>query len=90
MVSKIPIYKTECKKVGFSKVSTNSKRMIFSFWTMKMWNVSADHRYRKTKIDCLRFVMCPLLAPGFQGFFSFFDVAVNSTNEANKAGCARH
>ncbi len=27
------------------------------------------HRYRKTKIDCLRFVMCPLLVPGFQGFF---------------------
>ncbi len=31
------------------------------------------------KIDCLRFVMCPLLALGFQGFFY---VAVNSTNEA--------
>jgi hypothetical protein len=28
--------------------------------------------------------MCTLLAPGFQGFF--FDAAINSTNEANKAG----
>jgi hypothetical protein len=27
------------------------------------------HRYRKSKIDCLRFVTCPLLAPVFQGFF---------------------
>ena len=31
--------------------------------------------------------MCPILAPGFQGFyFSFFAAAVKSTNEANKAG----
>jgi hypothetical protein len=46
------------------------------------------HRYRKSKIDCLRFVMCLLLAPVFQGFFffSFFAVAINSTDEANKAG----
>ncbi len=28
--------------------------------------------------------MCPLLAPDFQGFF--FAMAINSTNEANKAG----
>ncbi len=27
---------------------------------------------KRQKIDCLRFIMCPLLAPGFQGFFSFF------------------
>ncbi len=27
------------------------------------------HRNQKSKIDCLRFVMCPLLAPVFQGFF---------------------
>jgi hypothetical protein len=30
--------------------------------------------------------MCPLLALVFQGFFFFFVVAINSTNEANKAG----
>ncbi len=30
--------------------------------------------------------MCPLLAPVFQGFFFIFVVAINSTNEANKAG----
>jgi hypothetical protein len=33
--------------------------------------------------------MCPLLAPVFQGFFFFFAVAINSTNEANKAGSTR-
>ncbi len=45
------------------------------------------HRYRKAKIDCLRFVMCPLLAQLEIGFFSSFSVAaVYSTNEANKAG----
>ncbi len=37
------------------------------------------------QIDCLRFVMCPLLAPVFQAS-SFFAVAINSTNVANKAG----
>ncbi len=45
------------------------------------------HRYRKAKIDCLRFVMCPLLAQLEIGFFSLFSAAaVYSTNEANKAG----
>ncbi len=43
------------------------------------------------KIECLRFIMCPLLVLGFQGFFfSFFDAAINSTNEVNKAGGMRH
>ncbi len=37
------------------------------------------------QIDCLRFVMCLLLAPVFQGFFSFA-ATIYSTNEANKAG----
>ncbi len=38
-------------------------------------------------IDCLSFVMCPLLAQLKTGFFSiFFAVAVYSTNEANKSG----
>ncbi len=44
-----------------------------------------------SKIDCLRFVMCPLLVPVLMGLFSFlFDAAVNSTNEANKAGGTCH
>jgi len=42
------------------------------------------HRNRKTKIDCLRFVMCPLLVPIFKGIF--VAVAINSTNKANVAG----
>jgi hypothetical protein len=29
--------------------------------------LSLDPRYRMTKIDCLRFVMCLLLVPVFQG-----------------------
>jgi hypothetical protein len=45
-----------------------------------------NHRYRKAKIDCLSFVMCPLLAQLIIGFFS---LVVNSTNEANKAGGTR-
>jgi len=54
-------------------------------WSL-FW-MAGNHRYQKSKIDCLRFVMCPLLAPVFQGFFFFFfAVAINSTNEANKAG----
>ncbi len=37
------------------------------------------------KIDCLRFLMCPLLGLIFQGFFFYFIAAViNSSNEANK------
>jgi hypothetical protein len=39
---------------------------------------------KSPKIDCLRFVMHPLQAPVFKGFF--FVVAINSTNEANKVG----
>jgi hypothetical protein len=27
---------------------------------------------KRLKINCLRFVMCPLLAPGFQGFYFLF------------------
>ncbi len=39
-------------------------------------------QYRKTKIDCLRFVMCPLLAPVFQGFFLV--ATMHSANETNR------
>jgi hypothetical protein len=42
------------------------------------------HKYRKTRIDCLRFIMCPLLALVFQGrLLPFLDAA-------NKAGGMRH
>ncbi len=48
------------------------------------------HRYRKSKIDCLRFVMCPILAPVFQGFFFFFlrwplTVLMKQTRQAVRA-----
>jgi len=49
-----------------------------------------SHRYRKAKIDCLSFVMCPLLEQPIIAFFSsFFAVDIYSTNEANKAGGTR-
>jgi hypothetical protein len=44
------------------------------------------HRYQKTKIDCLRFVMCPPLGRSSKAFFA---AAINSTNEANQAGSTR-
>ncbi len=60
---------------------------LYSSTHLKL-NFSPSHRYlKKSKIDCLRFVMCPLLAPVFQGFF--FAVAINNTNEANRAGGMR-
>ncbi len=34
------------------------------------WGLTID--IERKKIDCLRFVMCLLLAPGFQGFFFLF------------------
>jgi hypothetical protein len=44
-----------------------------------------------SKIDCLRFLMCPLLVLVLIGFFSScFAVAINSNNEANKAGGTCH
>ncbi len=52
--------------------------------TKKIFFINIFDRYRKTKIDCLRFVMCLLLASGFQRLI--FDAAINSTNEANNAG----
>jgi hypothetical protein len=44
-----------------------------------------------SKIDCLRFVVCPLLAQLITGFFSSFSAAaIHSTNEANKADGTCH
>ncbi len=67
----------------------------------------SDHRYqidrlrtlwfnpqisKVSEIDCLRFIMCPILAPVLIGFFSvfFFAAAINSVNESNKAGSTCH
>jgi hypothetical protein len=52
------------------------------------------HRYLKN-VDCLSFVMCPLLAPHlprtFSGFFLFFfAAATDRTNKTNKAGSMWH
>jgi hypothetical protein len=72
-------------------------RKMFKFEVENRQMVGSIHRYYKyidkpidierPKIDCLSFVMCPLLAQLKIGFFSFFvAAAVYSTNEANKAG----
>ncbi len=49
----------------------NRKTFIKVFYA-KHDGLGLEHRYRKSKIDCSRFVMCPLLALVFQGFFSLF------------------
>jgi hypothetical protein len=45
-------------------------------------NFYNSHRYQSSKIDCLSFVKCPLLAKLIIGFF-FFAAAVYSANEEN-------
>ena len=50
-----------------------------------------SNKYRKTKIACLRFVMCLLLAPGFQASFFFPFLMQPLTvlmNQARQAVCA--
>jgi hypothetical protein len=53
----------------------------------------AEQRYLKN-IDCLSFEVCLLLAPHLPRhlpfLFLFFAAAINSTNEANKAGSMLH
>jgi hypothetical protein len=44
-----------------------------------------NHRHQ-SNIDCLSFVMYPLLAQLKASFLSFFAAAIYSTIEANKAG----
>jgi hypothetical protein len=51
--------------------------------------VSLIHRYLNN-LDCLSFVVCPLLALHLPRHFPFFAAAINSTTEANKAGSMRH
>ncbi len=51
--------------------------------------ITFNHRYLKN-IDCLSFVVCPLLVPHLPRHFPFFAAAINSTNEANKAGDTCH
>ncbi len=47
------------------------------------YSMGYNHRYLKN-IDCLSFVMCPLLAPHLPRHI--FAAATNSTNETSKAG----
>ncbi len=52
--------------------------------------LNTNHRHL-SNIDCLSFVMCPLLTPLVIGFFSFFfAAAINGTYEANKASGTCH
>ncbi len=50
--------------------------------------ITLAHRYQKTKIDCLRFVMCLLLTPVIQGFFFLMrplTVLMRQTSQAVRA-----
>jgi hypothetical protein len=51
---------------------------LLPMFSNKMGANSFRQISKVSKIYCLRFVMCPLLAPVFQGFFV---VAINGTNE---------
>jgi hypothetical protein len=63
--------------LGLDPGPASTKKKVFVF--------SID--IERPKIDCLSFVMCPLLAQLKIGIFSsFISAAVYSTNEANKAG----
>ncbi len=63
------------------------RELLFNKAASADWAGCRAHRYRETKIDCLRLVMCPLLVLVFQGFF---DAAINSANETSKAGSMCH
>jgi hypothetical protein len=69
------------------KNATNSNMAVLTLapWATQQEIETIDIQ---RKIDCIRFVMCPLLAPYFKPFF--LAVAINSTNEANKAGSMCH
>ncbi len=57
-----------------------------------MSEVSYKHKYRKTKNRLLKVCYVPATSARLPRllFFFFFGVAVNSTNEANKAGGTCH
>ena len=59
-------------KVFISKIFHPKIVIFMKTFGRKLARVSVAHRYQKSKIDCLRFVMCPLLALVLQGFFFFF------------------
>ncbi len=46
--------------------------MFYSTSPKVLYKVTLAHKYQKSKIDCLRFDVCPLQVPVFQGFFFFF------------------
>ena len=75
-------------------------RLVFCWRRWRKWGpkavtphrhcISFVHRYLKN-IDCLSFVVCLLIAPHLPNhFLPFFVAAINSTNEANKAGGTCH
>jgi hypothetical protein len=66
-----------------------AKYRFFHFISLSLMVLTID--IESSKIDCLRFVVCPLLAQLITGFFSSFSAAaIHSTNEANKAGRTCH
>ncbi len=47
-------------------------KVMLTVYLTQVYTLCAYHRYQKTKIDCFRFVMCPLLALVFQGRLLLF------------------
>ncbi len=77
-------YVTSCVSIKKYVLALAPCAMLLKIGPFK-WNSTID--IERPNIDCLSFVMCPLLAQLKIGFFSFiFAAAVYRTNEANKAG----
>jgi hypothetical protein len=80
----IECFLTQLLETGFFHADPHPGNLLVPINVCRVTQIS-----KVSKIDSIRFVMCPLLAPIFQGFF-FFAAAINSTNEANKAGGTPH
>ncbi len=69
---------THNPKIGGSNPTTGRDRENGT-----MLPTSRDHRYLKN-IDCLSFVVCPLLAPHLLRHCPSFAAAINSTNDSKQ------
>jgi hypothetical protein len=66
--------------------------ILFGLSVEKISTLGLEHKYRKTKNRLFQVCYLPTTSLGFQDFFFlfFFDAAINSTNEAHKAGRRCH
>jgi hypothetical protein len=69
----------------------NKNKMVALGWYATDEEESCNHRYRKTKNRLLKVCYVPATSARLpRVLFFFFDVAINSTNEANKAAGMCH